>query len=57
MTSIGVTNRNSSYNRSSEAHDWQRRSERLLRASGQGCTIVQPGWFDHNAADQHALAF
>jgi uncharacterized protein YbjT (DUF2867 family) len=57
MTSIGVTNRNSSYNRSSEAHDWKRRSERLLRASGQEYTIVRPGWFDYNAADQHALTF
>jgi uncharacterized protein YbjT (DUF2867 family) len=57
MTSIGVTNRNSSYNRSSEAHDWKRRSERLLRASGQEYTIVRPSWFDYNAADQHALVF
>lgn len=57
MTSIGVTNRDSSYNRSSEAHDWKRRSERLLRASGQEYTIVRPGWFDYNSADQHALTF
>jgi hypothetical protein len=27
MTSIGVTNRNSSYDRATEAHDWKRRSE------------------------------
>lgn len=33
MTSIGVTNRTSAYNRSTEAHDWKRRSERLVRAS------------------------
>ena len=32
MTAIGVTNRESSYNRSTEAHDWKRRSERLVRA-------------------------
>jgi uncharacterized protein YbjT (DUF2867 family) len=34
MTSIGVTNRTGAYNRSTEAHDWKRRSERLVRASG-----------------------
>lgn len=55
MTSIGVTNRNSSYNRSTEAHDWKRRSERLVRASGMAYTIVRPGWFDYNAADEHKL--
>jgi uncharacterized protein YbjT (DUF2867 family) len=57
MTSIGVTNRASSYNRSTEAHDWKRRSERLLRASGLPYTIVRPGWFDYNAPDQHHLCF
>jgi uncharacterized protein YbjT (DUF2867 family) len=29
MTSIGVTNRVSAYNRSTETRDWKRRSERL----------------------------
>lgn len=53
MTAIGVTNRNGAYNRSTEAHDWKRRSERLLRASGLSYTIVRPGWFDCNTADQH----
>jgi uncharacterized protein YbjT (DUF2867 family) len=53
MTSIGVTNRESSYNRSAEVHDWKRRSERLVRASGMPYTIVRPGWFDYNAADEH----
>ena len=48
MTSIGVTNRTSSYNRTTEAHDWKRRSERLVRASGLPYTIVRPGWFDYN---------
>lgn len=57
MTSIGVTNRNSGYNHSTEAHDWKRRSERLVRASGQDYTIVRPGWFDYNAPDQHRLVF
>jgi uncharacterized protein YbjT (DUF2867 family) len=52
MTSIGVTNRDSSYNRTSQAHDWKRRSERLLRASGQEYTIVRPGWFDYNEPSQ-----
>src|SRR5271166_814233 len=55
MTSIGVTNRTGSYNRSTEAHDWKRRSERLVRASGLPYTIVRPGWFDYNAPDQHRL--
>lgn len=31
MTAIGVTNRLSSYNRSTESHDWKRRAERLVR--------------------------
>jgi uncharacterized protein YbjT (DUF2867 family) len=55
MTSIGVTNRNSSYNRSTEVHDWKRRSERLVRASGLLYTIVRPGWFDYNGPDEHQL--
>ena len=55
MTSIGVTNRNSSYNRSTEGHDWKRRSERLVRASGMPYTIVRPGWFDYNGPDEHKL--
>ena len=48
MTAIGVTNRSGAYNRSTGAHDWKRRSERLLRASGLPYTIVRPGWFDYN---------
>ena len=55
MTSIGVTNRASAYNRSTKAHDWKRRSERLIRASGRPYTIVRPGWFDYNDPDQHRL--
>lgn len=55
MTSIGVTNRDGAYNRATEAHDWKRRGERLLRASGLPYTIVRPGWFDYNADDQHKL--
>ena len=57
MTSIGVTNRTGTYNRSTEAHDWKRRSERLVRASGHPYTIVRPGWFDYNRADEHRLVF
>ena len=57
MTSIGVTNREGSYNRSTEAHDWKRRSERLIRASGLPYTIVRPGWFDYNGPDEHKLLF
>jgi len=55
MTAIGVTDRLGSYNRSTGAHDWKRRGERLLRASGLPYTVVRPGWFDCNAADQHRL--
>lgn len=55
MTAIGVTNRTGAYNRGTEAHDWKRRSERLLRSSGLPYTIVRPGWFDYNAPDQHRL--
>ena len=55
MTAIGVTDRTGKYNRTTEAHDWKRRSERLVRASGLPYTIVRPGWFDYNAADQHRL--
>jgi len=55
MTAIGITNRTGVYNRSTEAHDWKRRSERLLRASGLPYTIVRPSWFDYNTADQHRL--
>jgi uncharacterized protein YbjT (DUF2867 family) len=55
MTAIGVTDRASSYNRSTGGHDWKRRSERLVRASGHPYTIVRPGWFDYNGDDQHTL--
>ncbi len=55
MTSIGVTNRSSAYNQSTRAHDWKRRSERLVRASGLPYTIVRPGWFDRNGPDDHRL--
>jgi uncharacterized protein YbjT (DUF2867 family) len=55
MTAIGVTDRTGRYNRATEAHDWKRRSERLVRASGLPYTIVRPGWFDYNAPDQHRL--
>jgi len=55
MTAIGVTDREGAYNRSTQAHDWKRRGERLVRASGLPYTIVRPGWFDYNAPDQHRL--
>jgi uncharacterized protein YbjT (DUF2867 family) len=57
MTSIGITNRTGSYNRSTESHDWKRRAERLVRASGLPYTIVRPGWFDYNKANEHQLVF
>jgi uncharacterized protein YbjT (DUF2867 family) len=55
MTAIGVTNRTGADNRSTEAQDWKRRGERLVRASGMPYTIVRPGWFDYNDPDQHRL--
>ena len=55
MTAIGVTNRTGDYNRRTEAHDWKRRSERLVRASGRRYTIVRPGWFDYNSPSEHRL--
>ena len=48
MTAIAVTDRKG-------AHDWKRRAERLVRASGNPFTIVRPGWFDYNEADQRRL--
>ena len=55
MTAIGVTDRTGAYNRATQAHDWKRRAERLVRASGLPYTIVRPGWFDYNDPDQHRL--
>ncbi|MFF7055137.1 SDR family oxidoreductase [Achromobacter spanius] len=49
MTAVGVT-------KPSVGHDWKRRGERLVRASGLPYTIVRPGWFDYNAPDQLRLA-
>ncbi|WP_084077835.1 SDR family oxidoreductase [Demequina sp. NBRC 110057] len=34
---------------------WKRRSERLVRAAGLPHTIVRPGWFDNETADQTGL--
>lgn len=48
MTAIGVT-------KHTPGHDWKRRGERLVRASGLPYTIVRPGWFDYNDSDQHHL--
>jgi uncharacterized protein YbjT (DUF2867 family) len=57
MTAIGVTDRQGAYNRSTGVHDWKRRSERLVRASGRPYTVVRPGWFDYNAPGQLRLVF
>lgn len=48
MTALGVTV-------PTPGHDWKRRGERLVRASGLPYTIVRPGWFDYNAADELRL--
>lgn len=55
MTAIGVTDRTGHYNQTTEAHDWKRRSERLVRASGHPYTTVRPGWFDYNSPDQQQV--
>ncbi|OZG55545.1 NAD-dependent dehydratase [Bifidobacterium tissieri] len=57
MTAIGITNMDSSYNRRYQAHDWKRRSEWLVRASGNEYTIVRPGWFDYGSPDERRLVF
>jgi uncharacterized protein YbjT (DUF2867 family) len=48
MTALGVT-------KPTPGHDWKRRGERLVRASGLPYTIVRPGWFDYNEPDEHHL--
>lgn len=48
MTTIGATDRRG-------AHDWKRRGEWLVRASGHPYTIVRPAWFDYNEPDEHRL--
>lgn len=48
MTAVGVT-------KPSVGHDWKRRGERLVRASGLPYTVVRPGWFDYNTPDQKRL--
>ncbi|HCI6196628.1 TPA: SDR family oxidoreductase [Klebsiella variicola subsp. variicola] len=55
MTMIGVTERLSTWNQRTEVHDWKRRAERLVRASGHPYTIVRPGWFDYNNDDEHRI--
>ncbi|WP_313453969.1 SDR family oxidoreductase [Stutzerimonas nitrititolerans] len=48
MTTVGVT-------KPTVGHDWKRRGERLVRASGLPYTVVRPGWFDYNSAAQYRL--
>jgi len=55
MTAIGVTKREDPHLGALGGHDWKRRSERLVRASGCVYTIVRPGWFDYNEPDQQRL--
>ncbi len=55
MTIIGVTERLSHRIQLAEVHDWKRRAERLVRASGHPYTIVRPGWFDYNKDDEHKI--
>lgn len=55
MTTIGVTERLSTWNQRTEVHDRKRRAERLVRASGHPYIIVRPGWFDYNNDDEHRI--
>ncbi|MEK1928507.1 MAG: SDR family oxidoreductase [Pararhizobium sp.] len=48
MSTVGATDRKGS-------HDWKRRGERLVRASGLAYTIVRPGWFDYNEPNERKL--
>lgn len=57
MTCIGVTNRAGRDFNITEDHDWKRRSERLIRASGLPYTIVRPGWFDYSGPKENRLVF
>lgn len=57
MSAVGVTRPIAADRRNVEARGWKRRGEQLLRASGMPYTIVRPGWFDYNAADQHRMVF
>ncbi len=58
MTAIGLAaDMDTEYNRTTQAHDWKRRSERLVRASGNEYTIVRPGWFDMEGDDEHHIRF
>jgi len=57
MTSFGVTAPEQLQNKELGILDWKRRSERLLRQSGQIYTIVRPGWFDYNDDDERSIVF
>ena len=49
MTAVGTTRAGFPY------AAWKRRGEKLVRASGNDYTIVRPGWFDYNDADQRRI--
>jgi uncharacterized protein YbjT (DUF2867 family) len=54
MTTIGITHRGGGYQ---DLMDWKRRSERLVRASGNQYTVVRPSWFDRvSPGDRRLLA-
>lgn len=55
MTALGVTKREDARLGALGGHDWKRRAERLVRASGCDYTIIRPGWFDYNEPDQQRL--
>lgn len=57
MTLVGATHTGSAYDRRTQAVSWKRRSERLVRGSGNEYTIVRPGWFDCNGPGENRLEF
>ncbi len=57
MSAVGVTRPIEDSRRDTAFQGWKRRGERLLRASGMPYTVVRPGWFDYNTADQLRMVF
>jgi uncharacterized protein YbjT (DUF2867 family) len=51
MTAVGTTDR------ANDGHDWKRRAERVVRASGNRYTVIRPGWFDDNEPDERRIVF
>lgn len=55
MTSISSSHEHDERSGTGQLLTWKRRSERLVRATGNNYTIVRPSWFDHVDAHEQAL--